>query len=447
MFSHPESKSARYNHWRSTAFSSSWLLYAGYYLCRENLRTVRTLPGAPPAPDNLTGLLFNFALAYVLGHFISGTLSDLPDSGIGVRIGARKVALTGGVVSAASTGAMLFVHAPHALLTLQLLNGFAQGLGFPALCKILAVWFSRAERPKVLAWWSASYSLGGVLAASLTLWCATTQLIMPSWGWQRCFIFPPILLAFISTYFFFTTQDRPEDVGLSPISHSDTSTAINEGPQLAGDGSSGLWSGWWTVLSNSHVRTIAAMYFFLKMTRYALLFWLPLYLVQTTHLSSNRAASTAALFEFFGFAGALLAVGLSIRYFNSRRYPVAAIMLFSLGFLALIQPLIATMGWWVSAISIAAMGLLVYAVDALMVSVAVLESVPLSCSARAIAAVNGAGSLGQMLSPLLVTWFASHYGWDNLFNLFLITSLTAAAIVAPRWNDEAGNLTPEIIEA
>jgi sugar phosphate permease len=86
------------------------------------------------------------------------------------------------------------------------------------------------------------------------------------------------------------------------------------------------------------------------------------------------------------------------------------------------------------------MGLLVYAVDALMVSVAVLESVPLACSARAIAAVNGAGSVGQMLSPLLVTWFARHYGWDNLFNLFLITSLIAAAIVAPRWNDGVGEM-------
>jgi sugar phosphate permease len=424
VFSHPDSQSARYSHWRSAAFSSTWLLYAGYYLCRENLRTVRTLPGAPPAQDDLTGLLFNFALAYVLGHIVSGTLADLKS--------ARKVALTGGLLSAISTAAMLFVHAPHALLALQLLNGFAQGLGFPALCRMLAVWFRRAERPNVLAWWSASYSLGGVLAASLTLWCATTQLIMPSWGWQRCFIFPPILLALISGWFYLATRDDPQSVGLAPIGELEASNE-RDGKVL---------SGWWTVLANSHIRTIAAMYFFLKMTRYALLFWLPLYLVQTTHLSNNRAASTAALFEFFGFAGALLAVHLSIRHFNSRRYPVAAIMLFALGFLALVQPLVSTLGWWVSAVSIAAMGLLVYAVDALMVSVAVLESVPLACSARAIAAVNGAGSVGQMLSPLLVTWFARHYGWDNLFNLFLITSLMAAAIVARRWNDDAPELAP-----
>jgi sugar phosphate permease len=426
-----------YGRWRSAAFSSSWLLYAGYYLCRENLRTVRSFTGAPSAEGDLSGLLVNFSLAYILGHLVSGTLAD--------RRGPRGVALTGGLISAASTAAMLFVHPPHGLLALQLLNGFAQGLGFPALARLLATWFTREERPGVLAWWSASYSLGGVLAASLTVWCATTQLFLSSWGWRRCFVLPPLLLAFISAYFYWSTRNQPSDVGLPPISGPISYPAGFDGPEtpLAGRAeTSGILAGWWYVLSNGHVRTIAAMYFFLKMTRYALLFWLPLYLVQTTHLSGNRAASTAALFEFFGFAGALLAVHISIHSFGSRRYPVAAIFLFALGFLALIQPLISTLGWWASAVSIAAMGLLVYAVDALMVSVAVLESVPLSCAARSIAAVNGAGSVGQMLSPLLVTWFARHYGWDNLFNLFLITSLIAATIVAPRWNDEARELTP-----
>src|ERR1700722_16515015 len=100
----PDSKSARYSHWRSAAFTSSWLLYAGYYLCRENMRSIRTLPGAPAAQDDLTGLLFNFALAYVLGHLISGTLADLPR----FWAGARKVALAGGLISAAATAAMLF---------------------------------------------------------------------------------------------------------------------------------------------------------------------------------------------------------------------------------------------------------------------------------------------------------------------------------------------------
>ncbi len=415
-----------YQRWRSSAFTASWLLYAGYYLCRENLRTVRLLPGAPFVAGDLSRLLSAFALAYVLGHLVAGAWADAR--------GPRRVALTGGLISAAATAAMLLVHTPHGLLGLQLLNGFGQGMGFPALALLLATWFHRRERPGVLAWWSASYSLGGVLAASLTLWCATTTILLPSWGWRRCLMLPPLLLVVLSLWFYRVTRDDPRAVGLQPV-------APLPAPSSA-------WrSGWWSVFANGHIRTISAMYFFLKMTRYALLFWLPLYLVQTTHSSEERAASTTSLFELFGFAGALFAVQLSARSFGGRRYPVAALLLFGIGFLALLEPIVAPLSWWASAVNIAAMGMMIYAVDALMVSVAVLESVPLSHAARAIATVNGAGSVGQMLAPLLVTWFAHRFGWDNLFNLFLITSLIAAAIVASRWNDESGDAAEEALAA
>ena len=413
----PEQKSDVYKRWRMSAFNSSWLLYAGYYLCRENLTTVLSLPSAPAGQDSLAKLLFTFALAYVFGHIFAGTIADLR--------GPRHIALIGGLVSAAATTAMVFTHNLHNLLTLQLLNGFGQGLGFPALAKLLASWFTRKERPPVLAWWSASYSLGGGLAASVTLWCLTPHLLS-TWGWRRCFVLPPLLLILLSIYFYIATRDKPEDVGLEPLGAVD---AMEENE------ANGVLRGWWMVLSNANIRTISAMYFFLKMTRYALLFWLPLYLVQTSHLSNNRATSAGTLFELFGFAGALFAVHISTHYCNSRRYPVATMLLFGLGFLSLLQPIIANLGWWASAVSICLMGLMVYAVDALMVSIAVLETVPLACSGRAIAAVNGAGSVGQMFAPLLVIWFAHHYGWDNIFNLFLITFMIAAAIVAPRWND------------
>lgn len=407
----------RYKHWRSAAFNSSWLLYAGYYLCRENLSTVLSLPSAPAGQDSLTKLLFTFALAYVFGHIFAGTIADLR--------GPRHIALIGGLISAAATTGMMFSHHLSDLLSLQLLNGFGQGLGFPALAKLLATWFTRKERPSVLAWWSASYSLGAGLAASVTLWCLAPH-FLSIWGWRRCFVLPPVLLTLLSIYFYVSTRDRPENVGLDPLGAADP---------LEEKDANGVLRGWWMVLTNANIRTISAMYFFLKMTRYALLFWLPLYLVQTSHLSNNRATSAGTLFELFGFAGALIAVHISTRYCNSRRYPVAAMLLFGLGFLSLLQPLIANLGWWASAISICTMGLMVYAVDALMVSIAVLEAVPLACSGRAIAAVNGAGSLGQMVAPLLVTWFAHRYGWDNIFNLFLVTFLIAATIVAPRWND------------
>jgi sugar phosphate permease len=139
-----DTASDSYKHWRSAAFNSSWLLYAGYYLCRENLSTVLTLPSAPANQDSLAKLLFTFALADVIGHILAGTIADLR--------GPRHIALLGGLISATAITGMVFSHHLSNVLALQLLNGFGQGLGFPALAILLATWFTRSERPSVLAW-------------------------------------------------------------------------------------------------------------------------------------------------------------------------------------------------------------------------------------------------------------------------------------------------------
>jgi len=402
---------ARYSHWRNSVFSSSWLLYAGYYLCRKDVKILQMLPGADPSLGEVANLLFAFGLAYTIGQFLAGTLADIK--------GARITALIGGLVSAASTAAMVVGHTHRSLLILQMLNGLGQGCGFPSLAKLLSSWFERRERSTVLAWWSASYSLGGVVATGLAAWCATTPLLFPALGWKRSYLLPSVLLAALTLYFYITTRDEPEDADLPPLSLED------KGPAK---------TGWRNVLRRPEIQNIAVMYFFLKMTRYALLFWLPLYLVQTVHYSDVLAGSTSSLFEIFGFVGAVLATYISNKYFQARRYPVAAIMLFALGFMSLMEPLVSTLGWWASATSISLMGILIYGPDALIVSTAVLESVPHREAGRALAFVNGVGSIGQMFSPYLVTRFAHHYGWDNLFNLLLITSLISAGIMARKWN-------------
>jgi sugar phosphate permease len=202
-----------------------------------------------------------------------------------------------------------------------------------------------------MSWWSASYTLGGVIAVGLGAWCATTPLFLPSLGWKRSYLLPALLLFVLTLYFYKTTKNEPKDANL---------------PSPSGYGGETRGGGWRSVLGNSDIRTIAAMYFFLKMTRFTLLLWLPLYLMQKVHYSDGLAGSTSALFEIFGFIGAMLATYVSDRYFQARRYPVAAMMLFALGFISLMEPLVSMMGWWASAVSISLMGLLVYGPDTLI---------------------------------------------------------------------------------
>ena len=105
-------------------------------------------------------------------------------------------------------------------------------------------------------------------------------------------------------------------------------------------------------------------------------------------------------------------------------------MLFALAFLCLLHPMMATSGGFAVTLSIALMGILIYGADVLMSGMAVLDSVHEDLHGRAAGFVNGVGSIGQMISPLLVTVFVSRLGWTRLFDLFVFFALVAGAICA-----------------
>ena len=111
-------------------------------------------------------------------------------------------------------------------------------------------------------------------------------------------------------------------------------------------------------------------------------------------------------------------------------------MLFLAAFVFLLHPIISTAGTVAVGISISVIGILIFGPDVLISSTAVLEAVPPEQAGRASGYVNGVGSLGQMLSPLLITLCIRWFGWNSIFNLFVVCSLIAAALLAKRWNSK-----------
>ena len=76
------------------------------------------------------------------------------------------------------------------------------------------------------------------------------------------------------------------------------------------------------------------------------------------------------------------------------------------------------------------MGILIYGADVLMSAMAVLDAVPDQLHGRAAGFVNGIGSIGQTLSPFLVTIFVWQFGWTKLFDLFVFFALVAGGVCA-----------------
>jgi sugar phosphate permease len=303
------------------------------------------------------------------------------------RYSARSTLVFGGLLSVLCTSVISPGMPVSFIIALQALNGLGQGFGWPAVNKLLSVWFPRGERAVILAWWSTSYALGGFLATALAEGLSTIGSVSIATGARLAIIVPSLILLLAIGYFYLRTKDSPEQVGLH---------AVN-GPSADDAERTSFVRSWKPILHNREIQLLAAMYFFLKMTRYALLFWLPVYLVQTQHASNYAALSTSSLFELTGFIGALVAAYVSDRLLQGRRYPVGATMMFLAAFAFLLHPLVSTASRGAMAVSICAIGMLIYGSDVLMATTAVLDAVPPAQAGRASAYVNGIGSVGQML--------------------------------------------------
>jgi sugar phosphate permease len=387
--------------WRSRIFLAAWTLYAGYYICRKDI--------APSTDAGTTHLAINlacFGAAYAVGQLVGGVLAD--------RFGARRTALAGAGISVLCTS-LLAWHAQPVIglaLILQLGNGFGQGFGWPSLLKLIGSWFQRGERDRVLGWWSTSYILGGLLATSLTAWLVVHTGVVAQTGFHPAYLVSSGILLCTALFFYKETSGLPSNPG---------------GGGIEQESHAGAWR---TIAANRDIRTISGMYFFLKMTRYTLLFWLPHYLISSLGYSMHVAEHVASYFELLGFLGPLAAGYAVQRWFGHRRMALGAGMLFALAFLCLLHPVLAGSGWFAMTLSISLMGILIYGADVLMSGMAVLDAVPHELHGRASGFVNGIGSLGQILSPFLVTGFVSHLGWTKLFDLFVFFALVAGGICA-----------------
>lgn len=391
---------------RVHVFFSAWVLYAGYYICRKDINS-----GSGPGISHFAVSLICFGAAYAGSQFVGGMLAD--------SFGAHRTALTGAGISILCTSFLAFHFAPAFELMLMLGNGLGQGLGWPSMLRLLGEWFTRGERDRVLGWWSTSYCLGGVIATSLTEWLAMRAHAAPFSFFQPVYLAPSIVLLLAALFFYWQTAHLVEP---APAQSASALTACQ--PRRT------QIRAWAEILTNRKIQVISVVYFFLKMTRYTLLFWLPLYLTSSLGYSQRSAENFASYFELLGFIGPIAVAYAVQQWFGQRRMVLGAGMLFALAFVCLLHPVLAAGGWFTTIASISFMGILIYGADVLLSAMAVLDAVPNDLLGHAAGFVNGIGSIGQTLSPFLVTVFVLRFGWIRLFDLFVFFALAAGTFAA-----------------
>ena len=409
--------------WRYRIFAVTWLSYAGFYLCRKNFSVLMPMLtdefGFTKA--DLAWILTGFSLIYMLGQLANGLLSD--------RFGPRLIVGIGFLVSVCSSVIMGFGTSLFLFMALMWSNGYGQSTGWSGLVKNMATWFQHKERGVVMAWWCTCYVVGGFAATVFATYWATNETFFADLGWRRGFWAPAVLMAVVAGIYIVFTRNRPSDAGLQDLPEDDT----GEGESTSG-GLSDKTSVLREVLSDSALWVTGSMYFFTKMTRYAFLFWLPLYMTEALSYSESAAGYTSGVYELIGFVGILAAGYASDKLFGARRFPVGSIMLFGLAIALFLHPTLSELGFVANALSIGVIGIMTFGPDALMSGAAAMDIGSQRGAATAAGLINCMGSCGQLVSPLLVAYVADQFGWNSMFYLFVVFALLSGALLATKWN-------------
>lgn len=375
-------------------FLLTWVSYIGYYLCRKNFSVLMPYfkEDLGWTSGGLANALFLYSLAYCVGQFTIGWLAD--------RFGSR-ILVTLGMIATAGCSALMAVSPNLALL--QGVNGAAQSTGWPGLLKLTRDWFPSTNRGVIMGWWGTSLVVGGFAGTWLATRAAETH-------WTRGAWVPSMVLLAIMIAFVTLARD-----GRSP--HADH----RPGPLVV----------------NAPLAAIAAMYFCVKLARYAFLFWLPLFMTEQLRYSKSDAGYASTAFEAIGFFGVLGAGYASERFAGGGRFGVAALMMLALALLCVAYPMLSASGPLVNLAAIAAIGVFTFGPDTLMAGAAVHDVAPPGATASAGGFVNGVGSLGQILSPYVVSTLSTQFGWDTLFPVLggfaVLGALALATQLRPAW--------------
>jgi sugar phosphate permease len=381
---------------RLRVFAITWVAYASYYLCRKPLAVskARLHDELHLSLATLSAIDTGYLIAYAAGMLASGLICD--------RVGPRRLLGAGMLASACATAFFGGAGTATVFALAFTLNGLAQSTGWPGTIKAMTPWFTAAERGRVMGWWSTCYQVGGLAATALA-----TRLLV-GWGWRAAFFVPSVFTAAVGVAVLLWLREHPADSPAPPHSFAASLTALRQ-PLV--------WN-------------LGAAYFCLKLIRYSLLFWLPLYLHEALGYSEGDAGYLSLSFEAGGVAGSVVAGAVSDRL-TGRRGPVLVVMSLGLGGALYLYSAASGLGPAANFAAMALVGFTLFGPDTLVSATAAQDLGGDAAAGTAAGIINGVGSCGAIAQGALTAWVAARWGWPALFQVFVGLAGCCALLLAP----------------
>lgn len=397
-----------YRKLRRQVFAGIFLGYAAYYLVRKNfaLALPDILKEHPEYSKAALGsAMTGLSIAYGVSKFLMGSISD--------RSNPRFFLPLGLLLSCTLTAACGLVPALYAslalIITIQTLNGWVQGMGWPPCGKTMVHWFSTRERGLVVSTWNVAHNVGGAVVANLALLGVT---LFHDWGAK--FYFNALVAAVFAVVAFLLMRDTPQSCGLPPVEaykndyppdYSETHEQEFSFRQIFFE----------HVLTNRYLWAIAVANAFIYFVRYGVVDWIPTYLQTAKGFSFKDSSLGWALYEYAAIPGTIVCGWVSDRLFKGRRAP-ATILFMALTLVAVVVYALNLHGpLWIDYAALIAIGFLVYG-PIMLIGLHALDLVPKKAAGTAAGFTGFFGYVfGSAIAGSGVGWIADHHGWNGVF--------------------------------
>ena len=405
-----------YRRLRRNVFAGIFVGYAGYYLVRGNLALaipdiLREHPEYTKAQlgSAITGLY----IAYGLSKFLMGSVSDRSNPRYFLPLG---LLLSSAIMAAFGLSPTAFASL-LVIVTVQVLNGWVQGMGWPPSGKTMVHWFSTRERGLTVSFWNTAHNVGGALVAGfayLGVWLFS--------DWHAKFYFNALVAGVVAVAAYLLIRDTPQSCGLPPVEEykNDYPVGYSEASERTLGFREILVS---SVLSNGYLWAIAVANLFCYFVRYGVENWIPTYLQIAKGYSFKESSIAWGLYEFAAIPGTIACGWVSERWFKRQRAP-ATILFMALTLIAVLVYWFNGKGpLWIDYAALIAIGFLIYG-PIMIIGLQSLDLVPKKAAGTAAGFTGLFGyAIGSAISGSGVGWIADHWGWGGVFTSMVVCCL------------------------
>eukprot|EP00258_Populus_trichocarpa_P013537 XP_002324576.2 putative glycerol-3-phosphate transporter 5 [Populus trichocarpa] len=392
----------------------------------------------PKGTHRLGELDLAFLSAYSIGMYFAGHVGD--------RIDLRLFLVFGMVGSGLLTiifglGYWFNVHLLGYFVSVQILCGLFQSIGWPCVVAVVGNWFGKAKRGLIMGIWTSHTSVGNIIGSVVA-----SGVLEFGWGWS--FVVPGVLVILAGVLVFLFLVVNPEDIGFeTPGKEIEMDVEVNglenlekvESEEAGLLGEENLDStaaiGFLEAWRLPGVAPFAFCLFFSKLVAYTFLYWLPFYISHTdvagVHVSHKTAGILSTVFDIGGVFGGVLA-GFVSDMIEARAVTSIVFLLLSIPALVLYR-VYGSVSMLLNNALMFLSGLLVngpYALITTAVAADLGTQDLIKGNSRALATVSaiidGTGSVGAAVGPLLAGYISTR-GWNSVF-LMLIVSIFLASL-------------------